>query len=256
MAKRTQARNRRRQARELNQIDAIERRLERSAMPKIRKELNVIARDALSAYRVGGQRNAEVAIDGGQYRISDTLEQVYKTAIKKTEKILKEHYPKDIEKVKQVRRELERNFKKQAEKAARQISESTKRQMQRVIDRGNEKGESVIEIQDKLEKKIGVNGRRAQIISEVEIGSVTAEGRDKLSRKIYDKNTRKVWVTTRDSKVRDPHQYAEGQTVGINEDFVIHGKRTERIPYPRYRGASAWNRCNCRCRLLYLKEGE
>jgi len=154
-------------------------------MPKIRKELNAIARDALSAYRVGGQRNAEVAIDGGQYRISDTLEQVYKTSIKKIEKLLKEHYPSDVEKVKQVRRELERNFKKQAEKAARQISESTKRQMQRVIDRGYEKGESSIEIQDKLEKKIGVNGRRAQIISEVEIGSVTAEGRDKLSRKIY-----------------------------------------------------------------------
>jgi hypothetical protein len=256
MAKRIQARNRRRQLREINQIDRMERRLEHTSMPQIRKELNSIAKDALSAYRIGGQRNAEITIEGAESRLAETIEKMYKRTIKNTEKLLKENYPNDKAKVEQVRRELERNFKKQAQRASKQISESTKRQMDKVIKKGHEDKVSDAEIQDKLAKKIGKNGRRAQIISEVEIGSVTAEGRDKLSKKVYDKDTRKVWVTHRDSRVRDSHQHAEGQTVDANKNFVLYGKRTERAPYPRYRGLSPAQRVNCRCRVIFLKEGE
>lgn len=241
MKKRTQARNRRRQLREINELDRIERRLERTAMPKIRKQLNQIGRDAAQAYMLGGELGAEFSINGNKPKIAETLEGIYKSSIKKTEKLLKELYPKDKSKVEQVRRELERNFRRQAERAAEQISKSTVNQVKKVAEKDipdHEKHEA-------LKKKLTSNGRRAQLISEVEIGSVTAEGRDKISRKIYDKATRKVWVTTRDSKVRDAHQYAEGQTVGIKEDFVLRGRRSERAPYPRHRSLSAANRCNC-----------
>ena len=246
--KRTQARNRRRQLREINEIDRMERKLERTAMPKIRKQLNQIAREAIDAYAMGGRIGAEFAIEGGRQRIGETLEAVYKTTIKKTEKLLKELYPKDKAKVEQVRRELERNFRKQAEKAAEQISRSTKNQVKKI----DEKDIPFDEKQKDIKKKLTSNGRRAQLISEVEIGSVTAEGRDKVSRKIYEKATQKQWVTTRDSKVRDSHQHAEGQVVGIKENFVLRGRRSERTPYPRYRGLSAANRCNCRCKCLYI----
>ena len=256
MAKRTQARNRRRQLREISQIDAMERKLERASMPKIRRELNIIAREALGAYRVGGQRNADLVIDQSEQKLSEVLESVYKRTIKETEKVLKQNYPKDSKKVEQVRRELERNFKKQAQVASKQISESTKRQIDKVIKKGHEDKLSDTEIQAKLKKKIGKNGYRGKIISEVEIGSVTAEGRDKLSKKVYEKDSRKMWVTYRDGKVRDSHQHAEGQTVDINERFVLRGKRTERAPYPRWRGLSAANRVNCRCKAIFLKDGE
>jgi len=242
--------------REINQIDAMERRLERTSMPQIRRELNTIAKDAISALRIGGQRNAEIVIEGAEFKLSETIEKMYKRTIKNTEKVLLENYPKDPEKVKQVRRELERNFKKQAQRAAKQISDSTKRQMDKIIRKGLDDKISDAEIQKKLQKKIGSNARRAQVISEVEIGSVTAEGRDKLSKKVFDKDTRKVWVTHRDSKVRDSHQYAEGQTVQANENFVLRGRRTERPPYPRWRGLSAGERVNCRCKVIFLKDGE
>ena len=243
--KRTQARSRRRQAREINQIDAMERRLERTAMPKIRKELNIIAKQAIQTYEIYGQQNAERVVEAGEQALSDTIESVYRSTIRSTEKLLKENYPKDKKKVEQVKKELERNFKKQAKRAAKQISESTKKQIDRVIKSGEKNELTEAEVLKNMKNKIGKNGRRAQIISQVEIGSVTAEGRDKLSKKIYEKDTRKVWVTMRDSKVRDPHQDAEGQTVDINEDFVLYGKRKERAPYPRYRGLSPAQRINC-----------
>jgi membrane-associated HD superfamily phosphohydrolase len=223
-------------------------------MPKIRRELNIIGKDAIQALRIGGQPNADMVIDGGQFKLQETIEKVYSNTIKKSEKLLKDLYPDDKKKVAQVRRELERNFKKQAERAAKQISDSTKRQMSRVIESGRKNELTDAEIEKKLKKKIGTNSRRAQVISEVEIGSVTAEGRDKLSRKTLEKATRKVWVTARDSKVRDPHQHAEGQTVDINKNFILRGKRTERAPYPRYRGLSAGQRVNCRCKAIYLKD--
>ena len=249
---RTRARAQRQQRKELAQIDAMERKLERSAMPKIRRELNIIGRDATTAYTRSGEFEAHRVIDNGKAAISDVLERVYQSTIKKTEKLLKDLYKDDKKKIEQVRRELERNFKKQAQKAADQIAESTKRQVTKVNEKAYNDNLSSTEAEKILKNKIAVNGRRAQLISEVEIGSVTAEGRDKLSRKKYKKDVRKVWVTTRDSKVRDPHQHAEGQEVGINENFVIRGKRTERIPYPRHRSASTWNRCNCRCRVAYI----
>lgn len=252
--KRTPARSRRRQAREINQIDAMEKRLERSAMPKIRRELNIIAKEALRTYEIYGIRNAERTIESGEQALSETIEKVYRSTIRNTEKLLKENYPKNKEKVEQVKKELERNFRKQAQRAAKQISESTKRQLNRVIASGEKNELSDADILKNAKKKLTSNGRRAQIISEVEIGSVTAEGRDKLYKKLYEKDTRKVWVTMRDSKVRDPHQDAEGQTVDINEDFILYGKRKERAPYPRYRGLSPAQRINCRCKAIYLKD--
>lgn len=253
MAKRIQARNKRKQLREIAQIDAMERRLERSSMPAIRKELNIIANEALRAYRTSGQTNANLTIEAGARRIQETLEGVYKRTIKQTEKVLKQNYPKDSKKVEQVKRELERNFKKQAEKSAKQISASTQRQFEKVIQKGFEDELSRDEIEKKLKKKMTKNAYRAKVISETEIGSVAAEGRDKLSKKVFDKESLKEWVTYRDSKVRDPHQHAEGQTVGISENFVIRGKRTERPPYPRWRGLSAGQKINCRCKAIFLK---
>lgn len=60
--------------------------------------------------------------------------------------------------------------------------------------------------------------------------------------------TTKTWVTMRDPKVRDTHDYLEGQTIGIDEDFYTytgaHG------PAPGMFGDPGED-VNCRCELQY-----
>lgn len=61
--------------------------------------------------------------------------------------------------------------------------------------------------------------------------------------------TDKMWVTMQDELVRGTHIEAEGQTVGINENFTVGGYE---MPYPRYYLAPAEETVNCRCTVKYL----
>lgn len=60
--------------------------------------------------------------------------------------------------------------------------------------------------------------------------------------------TKKTWATMLDDKVRETHDYLEGMTVGINEDF-----RTYDDDYAPAPGMFqlAQNNVNCRCELIF-----
>lgn len=53
-----------------------------------------------------------------------------------------------------------------------------------------------------------------------------------------------TWETMQDSRVRDAHEHAQGQTVSINGLFTVGG---ELCRYPGDPSLSAANRINCRC---------
>jgi hypothetical protein len=58
----------------------------------------------------------------------------------------------------------------------------------------------------------------------------------------------KTWVTMMDDRVRDTHDYLEGETVGIDEDFYTYDGDHASAP-----GLFelAENNVNCRCELLF-----
>lgn len=60
--------------------------------------------------------------------------------------------------------------------------------------------------------------------------------------------TSKTWVTMMDERVRDTHDYLEGQTVDIDEDFYTYDGDHASAP-----GLFelAENNVNCRCELLF-----
>lgn len=59
--------------------------------------------------------------------------------------------------------------------------------------------------------------------------------------------TRKRWVTRHDAKVRETHRAAEGDTVPIDEAFVVGGYP---LMYPGMRGAPPSLVINCRCTMV------
>lgn len=58
----------------------------------------------------------------------------------------------------------------------------------------------------------------------------------------------KTWVTMADERVRDSHQYLEGMTVGIDEDFYTYDG--DHAPAPGLFELPE-NSINCRCELLF-----
>ena len=60
--------------------------------------------------------------------------------------------------------------------------------------------------------------------------------------------TQKTWVTMMDDRVRETHDYLEGMTVGIGEDFYTYDG--DHAPAPG--GFElAENNVNCRCELVF-----
>lgn len=57
-------------------------------------------------------------------------------------------------------------------------------------------------------------------------------------------NINKTWVTAGDDKVRDTHEYLEGMTVPLNEEFYTFDGDHSEFP-GGFEKAS--NNCNCRC---------
>ena len=60
--------------------------------------------------------------------------------------------------------------------------------------------------------------------------------------------TAKTWVTMLDDRVRDTHDYLEGVTVGIDDDFITFDG--DRASAPGLFSLAS-NNVNCRCELLF-----
>ncbi len=64
--------------------------------------------------------------------------------------------------------------------------------------------------------------------------------------KLAETNTTHTWVTMRDERVRLHHMDADGQTVPIDEPFVVMGEKLM-FPTDQSLGATARNTVRCRC---------
>lgn len=60
--------------------------------------------------------------------------------------------------------------------------------------------------------------------------------------------TKKTWVTMLDDRVREEHQYLEGQTIGIDDEFYTYDGDHASAPGLF---TLAQNNVNCRCELLF-----
>ena len=60
--------------------------------------------------------------------------------------------------------------------------------------------------------------------------------------------TKKTWVTMLDDRVRETHDYLEGMTVGIDDDFYTYDG--DHAPAPSLFQLAS-NNVNCRCELIF-----
>jgi HK97 family phage portal protein len=129
------------------------------------------------------------------------------------------------------------------------VIQTTKDLVRNVIAIGQDEGLGITKIAAKIrERYSGFSRRRAEVIARTEtvaasnFGSMNAAAQTGL-------NPKKVWVSSRDSRVRDTHEDIDGAIVNMDEKFKV-GKAY--LSFPGDQEAEAPEETiNCRCTLSY-----
>jgi hypothetical protein len=129
------------------------------------------------------------------------------------------------------------------------VNQTTGGLIQKVIDAGRAAAETVAETAAKIKDVLtgDAGNTRAADIARTETTLGLTIGQDAQRQEWHDEGfttLTKTFNTQGDSRVREPHAEADGQTVGITELFTVGG---EQCFGPGDVGLSAANRCGCRC---------
>ena len=91
---------------------------------------------------------------------------------------------------------------------------------------------------------------RANTIARTETHTVSSFAIHAQAKNFDEPNMQKRWVSNTDSRTRDSHRFANGQTVGINDPFLIGGAEMQYAGDP---SGGASNVINCRCVVVYVE---
>jgi HK97 family phage portal protein len=140
-----------------------------------------------------------------------------------------------------------RRLEKLIEESAKVITDETLAEIQAVMRDSLGTNLTVQEIANALKDKLvdQMPDVRARRIARTETGMLENAGNLDGFRE-NENVDRKGWLCSFVEESRDAHMEADGQEVGIDEDFIVGG---ERLAYPgdRRGGASAGNVVNCLC---------
>lgn len=122
------------------------------------------------------------------------------------------------------------------------ISESTKEYISRIIAKGIKEGWSIEEMVQRIEREDYLDGRVRRILR-TESNRAVNYGAE-LGAQKYKFRTQKKWKTILDGRERHPHRFANDQTVGADDDFMVDG---EPLSFPGDPKGKPENTINCRC---------
>lgn len=125
----------------------------------------------------------------------------------------------------------------------KRVSEVTLQRVRRVLEQGVSEGLGTEEIARRIEQSNAVNRVRARVIARTEIISASNAAAD-LGARSTGLTLEKEWLTAIDGREREDHAIANGQTVAMDEDFIVGG---EQAKYPGDPRLSAENVIQCRC---------
>ena len=128
-------------------------------------------------------------------------------------------------------------------------TDATKADIARIVQEGISRGETVNEIQRRIQAAAAFGPSRALRIARpaatksVNAGAVNAYGQAADG----GISVRQQWLTSRDAHVRDEHRPLDGQEVGVGEPFTARDGSTARWPGDF---ADAAMSVNCRCTVV------
>jgi hypothetical protein len=132
-----------------------------------------------------------------------------------------------------------------------QITATTRDAIKVQIQEGLQAGEGVYELAKRIDRLYldEIIPHRSEVIARTEAVSASNAGSlaaARATRKAYDLEMTKVWISTPDSRTRAWHRAAGGQTRPLDEPFDVGGEQLM-FPGDGSLGASGKNLVMCRC---------
>lgn len=137
-----------------------------------------------------------------------------------------------------------------ARRFAVQVNETTWAALKDALGEGMDAGESIDQLSERV-KGIFTDAtqRRAEVIARTEVVSAFNSG-GLAAAKASGVVTGKTWLSALDTRVRDSHAEAHGQTVGIDEDFTVGSGSG---PAPGDLGVAEED-IQCRCTMTWVMD--
>lgn len=141
-------------------------------------------------------------------------------------------------------------FVKQRENRLSGVPADIHEKIKAALDEGINAGESTAQLSDRIRAAFnGLSRDRATMIAQTETSAAYGYSRDvamKAAGVSY-----KRWLTSGNSNVRAAHADANGQTVPVDDPFIVGG---ELLQHPGDNTASAGNTINCHCVAIAVAE--
>mgnify|MGYP006921304734 CR=1 FL=1 len=132
------------------------------------------------------------------------------------------------------------------------VTDTTKNDIKRIVEQGVNDGLSTYDIGQLIEAQQldQIIPRRSEVIARTEIVQASNAG-SVAGAKSTGLDLRKEWISNRGPNTREAHADADGETVGMDELFIINGDELE-FPGDSANGAEAGNVIQCECTVGYV----
>ena len=135
------------------------------------------------------------------------------------------------------------------------MSNQMSKDLQSVIFQARSDNLNLDQISRLINKKgFGISRRRANLIARTETHNAASYANDKYHKQVQQDlgtDMKKQWVSTSDLRTRSAHSSANGQSVSMDEDFIVGGARMSFAGDPK---GGARNIINCRCIIIYAEQ--
>lgn len=234
--------------REVAEQNRIRNSYERRLFKQLRSLFESIADNTVREYQVGGFSN--VRFENITNKISDVLVPHYRSIIL----AMADRF--QTVKTKQDYEQIVQNYLRTTA-AARivGISQTTQSQVRSALLLAETQAANPREAAKVIEERVGgaFGRRRAVTIARTETHSAASYANHEVA-KSMGVPMRKQWVSTNDGRTRTWHSSVNGQTVDVDEDFVVPYKGLEyRMKYTGDPNGGVHNTINCRCVTIYLE---
>jgi len=139
---------------------------------------------------------------------------------------------------------------KRALETVEDIDETTLDIIKTAISHGVEQGWTTEKIAQSISDATlyEVNQPRARVIARTEMHTAAQEGQLQAAKATGIQGLQKTWTASGDNRTRDDHAEADGQTVDIDDDFIVGGESMSRPG-----DGSAEESINCRCVCVFSR---
>ncbi len=234
--------------REVAEQNRIRGSYERRLRVQLSALFDSLAVDAGRAYGVGGQPN--LFLGTVTNRVAEVLVPHYRSVIlAMADRFRTVKIKQDFEQI--VRSYLQAN----AAERIQGIANTTRNQIRKAVLEASADGLGQVDTAKIIQDRVGgaVGRRRANLIARTETHAAASFANHETA-KSFGVPMRKQWVATNDGRTRSWHSNVNGQTVDIDEDFIVPYKGVEyRMKHTGDPNGGVHNNINCRCVTIYLE---